>query len=106
MIELKLSDDQASALCDLLNSMNIEPVKVGPTLLEIFDQPVDHPLWPVLKTLRNKIALAPAHTVNCATCGKPIERSTRGGKPRMYCNAACKQKAVRQKALDRRRKRI
>jgi hypothetical protein len=32
----------------------------------------------------------------CAICGRPFEASTR----RMYCSAACKQKAVRQRQRE------
>lgn len=104
MITLKLTDDQADELQWLLSSMNIEPVEVGSTLVEILDAPTVHPLWPVLKQLRSVIDLQPATTVRCLVCGKPIERSARGGKPKLYCCAAHKQKAVRDREKERKRR--
>ena len=94
MINLKLTPEQADELCWLLTSMNIDTVPTGTNLIEIFDQPVDHPLWPILKQLRSLIAIQPATTVHCI-CGKEIERSTRGGQPKKYCSGRCKQRATR-----------
>ncbi len=94
MINLKLTPAQAEELAWLLTSMNIEPVPTGPLLIDILDRPVDHPLWPILKQLRSLIEMQPATTVRCI-CGKEIERSKRGGQPKKYCTAACKQRATR-----------
>ena len=57
MITLKLTPAQADELRWLLDSMNIDPAPPGKTLIEILDQPADHPLWPVLRQLRSVIAL-------------------------------------------------
>ena len=104
MITLKLTTDQADELKWLLESMNIEPVATGATLIEVFDQPADHPLWPILKQLRIELQHQPTTTATCLVCGKPIERSTRGGKPKLYCCAAHKQQAVRNREKERKRR--
>ena len=107
MITIKLTPAQAEELRDLLSSMNIDPAPPGKTLIEIFGElPTDHPLWPVLKQLRSVIALAPATNVTCPICGQPVERSRRGGKPRLYCSDAHKQQAVRDRANERKRSRM
>ena len=106
MITIKLTPAQAEELRDLLSSMNIDPAPPGKTLIEILDQPADHPLWPVLRQLRSVIALQPPTTVTCPICGKVIERSTRGGKPRLYCSDAHKQQATRDRANERKRSRL
>jgi len=104
MITIKLTSDQAHELIYLLDSMNIEPVATGSTLIAIFDKPPDHPLWPVLDQLRNAVEWLPVTTVLC-DCGKQIERSKRGEQPKRYCSAACKQKAVRKRAQLRKQTR-
>lgn len=107
MITIKLTPDQANELAWLLGSMNIEPVATDGTLINVLaNKPVDHPLWPVLKQLRSKIALQPAATATCPICGKVIERSTSGGKPRIYCSDAHKQQAVRDRENERKRRRL
>jgi|GEM_PF-4617796 len=103
MINLKLTPAQAEELAWLLEGMNIEPVAIGKTLIEILDQPVDHPLWPVLAQLRSARMFQPATTATCI-CGKEIERSTRGGQPKKYCSAACKQRSTRQREFERKRR--
>lgn len=98
MINLRLTTEQAQELADLLNSMAIEPVSFGATLVEIFNQAPEHPLWPVLKALRHQMLFQPSGVAQCGQCGQPITRSKRGGQPKKYCSGACKQKATRTRA--------
>ncbi len=51
---LKLTLDQAQELHDLLTKINIESLK---TLITGFNPLIDHPLWPVLDTLRQQIQI-------------------------------------------------
>jgi len=100
MINLKLTPVQAEELAWLLESMNIEPVAIGTALIEILDQPVTHPLWPILSQLRRARLFQPATAATCI-CGAVIERSTRGGQPKKFCSPACKQKATRRREFQR-----
>ncbi len=60
-------------------------------------------LWPVLAGLRIALPHQPLTSGHCVVCGQPIEsaRNKHGGKPKLYCRYACKQKAVRERAKER-----
>jgi hypothetical protein len=57
MIILKLTNEQAQALHDLLTKMDIESLSMGTSTLNSVSLRLEHPLWSLLDDLRQQLQI-------------------------------------------------